>query len=186
MEQILVAYGLPKETVTSVMMHYSNMKVNVRSPDGDTDFFDIVAGVLHGDTLAPYLFIICQDYVLRTSIDLIKENSFTLKRARSRRYPAKTNTDAGYAHIIALLANTQTQTESLQHSQKQTAGGIGFHVNSDKTEYMCFNQGDISTLNSGSLKLVDEFMYLGSTVSFTESDINMCLVSAVIDLLSMI
>ena len=39
--------------------------------DGDTDYFDIVAGVLKGDTLAPYLFIICLDYVLRKSIDKI-------------------------------------------------------------------------------------------------------------------
>ena len=42
------------------------MEVKVRSPDGDTEYFDIVAGVLQGDTLAPYLFIICLDYVLRT------------------------------------------------------------------------------------------------------------------------
>ena len=36
----------------------------------------------------------------------------------------------------------------------------------DKTEYMCFNQrGDIFTLKSGPLKLVDKFTYLGSSVS---------------------
>ena len=46
------------------MMLYKNTKVNVHSSDGDTDYFDIVAGVLQGDTLAPYLFIICLDYVL--------------------------------------------------------------------------------------------------------------------------
>ena len=46
------------------------------SPDGDTEYFDIEAGVLQGDTLAPYFFIICLDYVLRTSIDKIRENSF--------------------------------------------------------------------------------------------------------------
>ena len=41
------------------------------------------------------------------------------------------------------------------------------------TEYMCFNQtGDISTLNGSSLKLVDKFTYLGSSVSSTETDIN--------------
>ena len=42
------------------MFPYKNMKVKVQSSDGETDFFDIVAaGVLQGDTLASYLFIIC-------------------------------------------------------------------------------------------------------------------------------
>ena len=84
MELIFLLYGLAKETVTAIMMLFSNMKVKVHSPDGDKNFFDIVAGVLQGDTLAPNWFIICLDYVLRTSIDLIKENGFTLKKARSR------------------------------------------------------------------------------------------------------
>ena len=51
------------------MMLYRNTKRKVHSPDGDTDYFGIVAGVLQGDTLAPYFFIICLDYVLRLSID---------------------------------------------------------------------------------------------------------------------
>ena len=77
--------------------------------DGDIDFFDIVASVLEEDTLAPYLFIICIDYVLQTSIDLMKENYFTLKKARSRWYPAQTIMDADYADDIVLLTNTPTQ-----------------------------------------------------------------------------
>ena len=52
MEQILLAYGLSKEIVAAITMLYRNTKVKVRSPDGDTDYFDIVAGVLQGDTLA--------------------------------------------------------------------------------------------------------------------------------------
>ena len=35
MEQILLPYGLPKETVAAIMMLYKNMKVKVRSPDGN-------------------------------------------------------------------------------------------------------------------------------------------------------
>ena len=50
MEQILLAFGLPKETIAVIMMLYRKKKVKVRSPDGDTDYFDIVAGVLKGDT----------------------------------------------------------------------------------------------------------------------------------------
>ena len=60
MKQQLLAYDLLKETVTAIMI-----------------LFDIIAGVLQESALAPYLFVICQDYLLRTSIDLMKENGFT-------------------------------------------------------------------------------------------------------------
>ena len=73
--------------------------------------------------------------------------------------------DADDADDIALLANTPTLAETLLYSLERAATGIGLHVNTDKPEYMCFNQtGDISTLNGSSLKLVDKFTYLGSSV----------------------
>ena len=106
MGQILLAYGLPKVTVAAITILYRNIKVKVRSPDRDTEYFDIVAGVLQGDMLAPYLFIICLDYVLRISIDKIRENGFELTKKRSRKYPAETITDADYADDIAILGNT--------------------------------------------------------------------------------
>ena len=173
MEQILLAYGLPKETVAAIKILYRNTKVKVRSPDRDTEYFDIVAGVLQGDTLAPYLFIICQDYVLRTSLDKIRENGFELTKKRSRRHPAKTITDADYANDIAILANTPNQAETLLHSLERAAAGIGLHVNAHKTEYMCYNQtGDITILDGTPLKLVGKFTYLGSSVSSTEKVID--------------
>ena len=179
MEQILLAYCIPKETVAAITILYRNTKVKVRSPDGDTEYFDIVAGVLQGDTLAPYLFIICLDYVLRTSIDKIKENGFELTKKRSRRYPATTITDADYADDIAILANTPDQAETLLHSLERAAASIGLHVNAHKTEYMCYNQtGDISTLQGTPLKLVDKFTYLGSSVESTEKDIETRLTKA--------
>jgi len=173
MEQILLAYGLPKETVAAIMMLYKDTKAMVRSPDGDTDFFDIAAGVLQGDTLAPYIFVICLDYVLRTSLDTIKEKGFTLKKARSRRYPAQTVTDADYADDLALLADTPAQAESLLHSLEEAAKDIGLYVNSGKTEFMSFKKkGNISTLDGKPLKSVEQFTYLGSNISSTESDVN--------------
>ena len=49
-------------------------------------------------------------------------------------------------------------------------------------------KGDMSTLNCGSLKLVDNFAYLESSISSTENDINMRLARAwtVIDRLAII
>ena len=133
MEQILLAYGLPKETVAAIIMLYKNAKVKVRSPNGHMDYFDIVAGVVQGDTLAPYVFIICLVYVLRTSIEKMKDNGFKLTKERSRRYPSKTITDADYADDIALLENTPIRAETLLHSLERVAAGIGLHANADET-----------------------------------------------------
>ena len=103
-----------------IMNQYKkNTEIKVCSPDKETDFFDNVTGVLQEDTLAPYLFIIFLDYVLRMSIDLMKENGFTLKKGV----------------YIALLANTPTKAKSILHSLEQ-AGGIGLHVNGDKIEHV--------------------------------------------------
>ena len=186
MEQILLAYGLPKETVAAITILYRNTKVKVPSPDGDTEYFDIVAGVVQGDTLAQYLFIICLDYVLRTSIDKIRENGFEMTKKRSRRHLAKIIDDAD---DIAILANIPNQVETLLHSLERAAAGIGLHVNAHKTEYMCYNRtGDIITLDGTPLKLVDKFIYLRSSVESTEKDIDTLLTKAwtAIDRLSII
>ena len=63
-KQILLAYGLPKETVAAIMIFYRNTKMKGRSLDGDTEYFDIVAGVLQREMLSPYLFVICLNYCL--------------------------------------------------------------------------------------------------------------------------
>ena len=89
-EQILLAYGLPKETVAAIMMLYRNTKVKICSPDEDIDNFHIVAGMLQRDTLAPYLFIICLDYVLRTSIDKMKEK-FQANKGKKQKIPCTNN-----------------------------------------------------------------------------------------------
>ena len=89
MEQILLTHDLPKETVADIMMLYKNTKVKVCSTDKDTDYFDIVAGVLQGDTLAPYPFIICLDYILKMSIDIMKYNISSWQRKEAENTPHK-------------------------------------------------------------------------------------------------
>ena len=117
----------------------------------------------------------------------MKENGSTLAKARSRRYPTQTITDADYADDIALLVNTPASAESLLHSLELEAGGNGLHVKAVETEFMCFKQsGDIFKLYGSSLNVVDKFTYFGSSVSSTENDANTRLAKAwtVIDRLS--
>ena len=59
MADILKSYRIPEETIAAIMMLYKNTKSKVRYPNKDTEFFDVLAGTLQGDTLAPFLFILC-------------------------------------------------------------------------------------------------------------------------------
>ena len=95
MEQILLDYG-----DAAIMMLYKNTKVKCGYPNGDSDYFNIEAGVLQGHTLGPYLFIICLDDVLRPSIDIMKNNVFKLAKERSRRYLASYNYVRGPTPMI--------------------------------------------------------------------------------------
>ena len=120
--------------------------------DGDTDYFDIVAGVLQ---------------------------RFQADKGKKQKIPRTNNYGRGLRRWHSASGKYTQPSETLLHSLDQAAAGIGFHVNAHKTEYMCFNQrGDISTLNGSSLKLVGKFTYLGSSVSSNETDINTRLAKA--------
>ena len=103
--------GLPKEAVAAIMMLNKNTKLKVHSPDGDTDFLDIVASVMQGDPLASYRF---KNYdTIRTLIDCMKENVIRLEMPRSRRHTTQTITNVDYANDLVPLENTSIQTISL-------------------------------------------------------------------------
>ena len=108
--KILLAYTLSKETVTAIIMFYENTEAIVLSPDIDTNFFDIVAGVLQGDTFALFLFIIGYDYVLRKKITI---------------------TETDYADNQVIHSNIHSQAESLLLMLEHAARGISLNVNPD-------------------------------------------------------
>ena len=65
--EILRANGVPVETDAVNMMH-TNTTEQVLSPGGDIDLIEILAGLLRGETLAPYLFVIASDYAMRQAV----------------------------------------------------------------------------------------------------------------------
>ena len=87
--EILRAYGVLVKIVDAVNMMYTNTTAQVLSPGGDTGFFEILAGVVQGDTLAPYLFLIALDYVMRQAAGNESNQGFTLDRSQSRRHPVQ-------------------------------------------------------------------------------------------------
>ena len=53
----------------AISILYKDTEAQVITPDGDTEFFEILAGVLQGDTLAPFLFIIVLHYPLEKLLE---------------------------------------------------------------------------------------------------------------------
>ena len=109
MMQILKAYGIPNELVNAIKKLYEGTKAKVLSPDGETEYFKILEDVFQEDTLAPYLFTIVIDYIMRMTIDGKEELGFILN-PKSRRYPAEVITDLDYAEDIALICYEIAQT----------------------------------------------------------------------------
>lgn len=53
--EILSAYGVPTKIVDTVKILYKDTVPQVITPDSETDLFEVLAGILQGDTLAPSL-----------------------------------------------------------------------------------------------------------------------------------
>ena len=100
MFEILELYGIPSKIIAAIKVLYSNTSATTLTPDGETSPFDILADILQGDTLAPFLFIIVVDYVLPLSVDKVNDKGFQLKPRQSTRYPAVYLTDTDYADDI--------------------------------------------------------------------------------------
>ena len=139
MLKILKAYDVPPNLLNPISLLYEDTKPKIITQDGDTDFFQIASGILQGDTLAPYLFVIVLDYAMRMTLDGREEEfGFILERQRSRRVNPKFITD--FADDIALISEEITQAQEVLSRLENDAAKDGLYCNSDKTKYQAFNQ----------------------------------------------
>ena len=141
------------------------------SPDGDTELFDIHAGVMQGDTLAPFLFVIVLDYALTKAIAGREEElGLTLTPRRSRRTPAKSICDLDFADDIVLMSNLISQATELLRSVEGECKIVGLNLNIPKTKAMYFNTEEAPITNLSAEKIDQaltkcgdqDFKYLGS------------------------
>ena len=88
MFEILELYGIPPKIIDCIKVLYIDTSATILTPDGETEAFYILAGILQGDTLAPFLFILVVDYILRMSVDKISTKGYELRARQSSRHPA--------------------------------------------------------------------------------------------------
>ena len=175
MLEILALYGIPEQLIKAIQVLYTNTTATIYTPDGETQPIDIKAGILQGDTLAPFLFILVVDYILRMSVDQIPDKGLEVQPRRSSRYPARHLTDADFADDLALISGSLANAQSLLSSLEKAANCVGLYLNESKTEYLNHCQiidsdFSIKTINGRELKCVQDYKYLGSFISDSVKD----------------
>ena len=140
-----IAYGIPITIVNAI-------KILV-TPEGETESITIRTGVLQGDPVAPFLFVIVLDYALRTSIT--SKHGFTLKRRQICHHPTERLSDLD--EIIA--------AQELLTAVEKACQNIGPFLNVPKTKYIHINPSSDTQLISSDgsiIECVNDFKYLGS------------------------
>ena len=176
MLHILQNYGIPDDIIRSIATMYENPESFINTSDGPTSSFKTSTGILQGDTLAPYLFVIVVDYILRHSADSIYVKGIDVKPNKTTRDSSKYLTDLDYADDITLLSQLLLDGQELLLSLEEAASRFGLLLNSKKTEYLTINEDKnhipISSNDGNVLKEVSDFKYLGSYVVDSRMDFN--------------
>ncbi|CAF1477548.1 unnamed protein product, partial [Rotaria sp. Silwood1] len=106
--EVLKHYGIPMKMINAIQTIYNNSRSAVLVDGQLTEEFDVTTGVLQGDTLAPFLFIIVIDYVMKNAetqhTNEQGEHGFVTNQRQSKRQPATTIHDLAFADDIALFA----------------------------------------------------------------------------------
>ena len=100
---------------------------------------------------------------------------FQLQRQRSRRVPAVTVTDLDFADDLALLTEEIEQAQEILYRLETEAEKVGLYCNAKKTEIQAFNQDRpvmIKAKSGETLKVVENFKYLGAWTESSSSDIS--------------
>jgi hypothetical protein len=163
---VLLHYGLPSALVHAIMDLYQDTTAFIDTRDGPTDPFSTTSGVLQGDTLAPLLFVIVIDYVMRRS--LIEDDGYQIASRRSRRHPAVTLAALAYADDLALTCKNPEAAQNCLNRLSVEGSRVGLQINAKKTEvlHIGFENPRPLTLPDGDrIRECQDFKYLGSLIT---------------------
>ena len=134
--EILATYRVPPRLISGILALYQDTTAAVLTSDGLTEEFSTTSGVLQGDTLAPFLFVLLLDWVLRVAIPN-DDNGFMLARRVGRRMPEQRISVLGYADDLALVSSSAAGAQTMLNSLVTTARRVGLQLNAAKTEVLC-------------------------------------------------
>ena len=146
------------------MQFYIGSSAVVTTPLGNAEKVSTTSGVLHGDSLAPFLLITLLDYVpCRSHLDNI--DGFKMTPRRSSRYPAVRIGAKVYADDIRITCDTIVQVGNAFRRLKMNASNVCLKINFTKTKILHAGYHSqpipVTTINGYTLEICNEFLYIG-------------------------
>ena len=145
MFSVLRHYGIPEVIVNAISVLYNNSKSAVMVDGNISDPFQVTTGVLQGDVLAPFLFIILIDFLMTKATEDTDSGVFTHPR-QSRRHPGKMLNDLDFADDITLLESSIPSAQAQLNRTAAAAEQLGLIISVPKTEDMTINCNSQPTL----------------------------------------
>lgn len=164
--EILIHFNIPIKLVKLIRLTMIQTTAKVKAQTGVTDPFSVTRGLKQGDGLAPTLFNIALEYVIRK---LSVQGNTTLENKMVQL--------VGYADDINIMARSNARAKETYQELRDAAEGIGLQINTEKTKVMINtrrklrkpNQFKIGPLD---LEIVNQFKYLGCWITEDNDEIH--------------
>ena len=166
MWKILRHYGVPEKMVQAISTIYRSCLNRVRVNGQLSDPFTVSTGVLQGDTLAPFLFVIVLDYVLQQTHP---DNGLRTHRDD----PNVALPDLDFADDIVLLDSREDLASRHLRDLVHAANTVGLTLNYQKSKLMYCNCTPSHPLphEFHNMDMVIDFKYLGSRIASSQEDL---------------
>ena len=167
---ILSQYNVPNCLISNIIQKDSDTSACISTELGPTEWLKTTSGVLQGDTLSPYLFIVLLNYALKKKLQA--DVGFVVRKRNGSRHPAIYIGVLTYADYICLLAESIDDVECSLNRLETSAVEINLTINHNKTKAMHFGQASVRHVrfaNCDPVDSCDKFEYLGVPTSNAET-----------------
>jgi len=180
--RVLARIGCPPKLLSMIQSFHTDMKGVVQFDGSSSEAFDIRCGVKQGCVLAPTLFGIFFAVMLKHAFGSSTEGVYLHTRSDGKlfslsRLKAKTKVrevlirDMLFADDAALATHSEEQLQNLMDTFSEACKDFSLTISLKKTNVMSqgTEQPPSITISNYELEVVQEFTYLGSTVTDTLS-----------------